>query len=223
MIDFQKVVVNKPWGYEYLMYQNGTVGVWYLFIRHGARTSLHCHPRKRTGLILLSGEAAVSFLNDSVTLKPLSKLMIREGLFHSTLACSREGISVIEIETPCDKTDLVRLDDEYGRREEPYESIDATVPIEDTCIQLSHPELGRQFKYSLGECVLSVERVQDASGLKHRSPGEIIVVLEGGLVSRTGEPVLRPGDVVSSDTLDRLAGVFAAPDGTALITIRKEQ
>jgi len=223
MIDFRKVVVNKPWGYEYLMYQNGTVGVWYLFIRHGARTSLHCHPHKTTGLILLSGEAVVSFLNDSVVLKPLSKLMIREGLFHSTVANSKEGISVIEIETPCNKTDLVRLDDEYGRQEKPYESIDATVPIEDTCVQLSHPEHGQQIKYALCGCVLSVEKIKDVSELKHRSPGEVVVVLEGGLVSRTGEPVLRPGDVVSSDTLDRLAGVFAAPDGTALITIRKEQ
>ena len=65
MIDYQKVLVKKPWGYEYLMYQNGTVGVWYLHIKEGARTSLHCHPHKKTGLILLSGEAVVSFLNDS--------------------------------------------------------------------------------------------------------------------------------------------------------------
>ena len=70
--------------------------------------------------------------------------------------------------------------------------------------------------------MLSMEKVGDTSGLRQRVPGEIIVVLEGGLVSRTGEPVLRPGDVVSSDTLDRLAGVFPSPEGTALLAIRKE-
>ena len=221
-IDYQKVVVNKPWGYEYLIYQNGTVGIWYLFIKHGASTSLHCHPRKKTGLILLSGEAVVSFLNDSLSLRPLSKLMIREGLFHSTAAISPEGISVIETETPCDKTNLVRLNDEYGRQEMPYEGPDATMPINESCIQLSHPAEHRQFKYRFCGCIISVEKHRDISGLRQRPPGEVVVVLEGGLVSRAAEPVLRPGDIVSSDTLDRLAEVFFSPHGAALLTIRKE-
>ena len=87
------------------------VGLWYLSIRHGARTSLHCHPRKKTGLVLLDGEAVVHFLSDSMPLKPLGKLMIRPGLFHSTMAVSPGGIALIEIENPCDKTNLVRLED----------------------------------------------------------------------------------------------------------------
>lgn len=222
MFDFQRVIVNKPWGYEYLMYENGTVGVWYLFIKHGARTSLHCHPRKKTSIILLSGEAVISFLNDSVPLKPLNKLMIREGLFHSTAATSPEGISVIETETPCDKTDLVRLNDEYGRQEQPYEGPDAMFPISESCVQLTHPEEGRQLRYTLCGCTLSVEKFKDISGLRQRPPGEIIVVLEGGLFSRAGDPIVSPGDVVSSDTLERLAETFFAPQGASLLTIRKE-
>ena len=149
--------------------------------------------------------------------------MIREGLFHSTAAISSEGISVIEIETPCDKSNLVRLDDEYGRKESPYEGSDAIVPISEGCIQLSHPEGGRQFKYAMCGCLLCVERCKDISGLKQRPPGEVVVVLEGGLVSRMGEPVLSPGDAVSSDTLDRLAETFFAPEGASLLTIRKEE
>jgi hypothetical protein len=54
-IDFKNVVVNKPWGYEYLVYQNDSVAVWYLYLREGAATSLHCHPKKKTGIILLKG------------------------------------------------------------------------------------------------------------------------------------------------------------------------
>jgi mannose-6-phosphate isomerase-like protein (cupin superfamily) len=222
MIDFRKVVVQKPWGYEYLMYQNGTVGVWYLFIKHGARTSLHCHPHKRTGLIVLSGEAVVSFLNDSVSLKALSKLMIREGFFHSTKAASREDVSVIEIETPCDKEDLVRLEDQYGREDSPYEGPDATVPIRQGFVKLDHPDEGQELKYRMCDCTISMEKVKDVSGLRQRTPGEIIVFLAGGLSARSGEPVVRPGDVVSSDTLDRLAQVFFAPNGAALLTVRKE-
>ena len=95
-VDYHKVVVKKPWGYEYLMYENGTVGVWFLKLNGGAKTSMHCHPNKKTGLIILEGEAELSFLHDSTTLKPISKMMIREGLFHCTRAVSPGGITMIE-------------------------------------------------------------------------------------------------------------------------------
>ena len=222
MIDFQKVVVNKPWGYEYLMYENGTVGIWYLFIQHGARTSLHCHPRTKTGLILLSGEAVISFLNGSTPMKALSKLMIREGFFHSTAAISPEGVFAIETETPCDKTNLIRLDDEYGREEKPYEGLEALAAITEDCVRLNHPEKGKQLRYIMHGCVLSMEIVEGIAGLRHRPPGEIVVILDGGLFSRDGEPVVRSGDVVSADTLGRLAESFCAPVGASLLTIRKE-
>lgn len=222
IVDFQGVVVNKPWGHEYLMYENGTVAVWHLNIRAGARTSMHCHPRKKTGLILISGEARVSFLNDSVTLRSLSKLMIRPGLFHSTAALSAEGITLLEVETPCDKANLVRLEDEYGREEQPYEGPEAISHATEGCICLPHPDAGKQFKYALHECVLCVQRSEDVRGLRNRSPGEIIAILQGGLSSRTGEPVLSPGDVVSANTLDRLTKIFGAPEGVSVLTVRKE-
>ena len=222
IVDYQEVIVNKPWGYEYLMYQNDMVAVWHLCIKYGARTSLHCHPHKKTGLILLSGEVVVSFLNDSVTLEPLSKLMIRAGLFHSTAAVSPEGAIVIEVETPCDKTNLVRFEDEYAREEEPYEGPEAMIPITESCIQLDDPRDDKQSKYTMHGCVLSVERIKDISGLRQRPPGEIIVGLEGGLVSRTGEPVFGPGDVISTRTLDRLVETFSLRNGISLLTIQKE-
>ncbi|MBM4339186.1 MAG: hypothetical protein FJ110_06560 [Deltaproteobacteria bacterium] len=217
--DYQKIIVNKPWGYEYLMYQNDMVGIWYLHINHRAKTSLHCHPRKKTGLILLSGEATLSFLNDSVNLKSPSKLMIREGLFHSTEAVSPEGVAVIEVETPREKDNLVRLEDAYGRKEKPYEGAEAIVPLKEDCIQLSPPKKGEKRHYSLHKWTLSVEQIEEVSYLRNRDPAEIIVVLEGGLVSRTGEPIVAPGDVVSMSTLNRLAETFSAPQGISLLII----
>ncbi len=221
--EFEGVIVNKPWGHEYLMYQNGAVAVWYLHIHGGAQTSMHCHPRKKTGLILISGEARVSFLNDSVCLKPLSKLTIRAGLFHSTAALSAEGIALLEIETPCDKANLVRLEDEYGREEQPYEGSNALSHSTDNCVVLSHPQSGKRLQYELHDCVLCVERSEDATALRNRSPEEIIAVMDGGLMSRSGEPVLSAGDVVSANTLDRLAETFDAPQGASLLTIRKRE
>lgn len=223
MIDYQNVIVRKPWGYEYLMYQNDQVGVWFLSIQEGARTSLHCHPHKKTGLILLAGEAKVSFLNDSKSLKALSKLNIGKGIFHSTAGVSPGGISVIEVETPREKENLVRLDDEYERDQVAYEGPEAMIPMDETCVRLDPPEAGREFRYSLAGSSLTVEKFRTVDPLRHRPVHEIIAVLEGGLISNSGDPVLSPGDVLSGDTLDRLAEKFLmSPRGTSLLVIRRE-
>lgn len=221
--DFKDVIVKKPWGFEYLLYENDQVGVWFLHIEQGKKTSLHCHPNKKTGLILLSGEAVLSFLNSSTALKPLGKTMIREGLFHSTAAVSAQGATVIEVETPRDKTDLVRFDDEYGRQEKPYEGRDATSPRTEECLWLTEPREGAPALHSLAGCSLAMERVAGASGLRERSPGEVIVVLDGGLFSKGGGPVLAPGDVVGSDTLQRLSERFECPRGIGMLAIRRDQ
>ena len=64
-MSYDKTIVKKPWGYEYLVYENDKVGLWFLHITKDQQTSMHCHPNKTTGLILLDGEAEVSFLSDS--------------------------------------------------------------------------------------------------------------------------------------------------------------
>lgn len=219
-IPFRNTMVRKPWGCEYLMYENGRVALWCLFIRPGARTSMHCHPHKKTGLVAVSGEVRVSFLNDSITLGAGSKLMIREGLFHSTAAMSDQGVVLIESETPCDKSDLVRLDDDYGREEQPYEGPEAAIPLASDCLHLQLPERGQTQTCVWQGCRLSMERCADRSALVGRPVPETVVVLDGGLVSRNGEQVLGPGDVVSADTLRRLASRFTAPQGVAVLSIR---
>jgi mannose-6-phosphate isomerase-like protein (cupin superfamily) len=82
MSNYSNNIVKKPWGYEYLAYQNKDVALWFLYIKPEHATSLHCHPNKTTGLILLDGEARVSFLNNDTILNPTNKVMIRKGLFH---------------------------------------------------------------------------------------------------------------------------------------------
>ena len=59
---YEKTVVKKPWGYEYLVYQNEKVALWFLYIGYSQQTSMHCHPNKTTGLILLDGEAELPSL-----------------------------------------------------------------------------------------------------------------------------------------------------------------
>lgn len=218
MTEYAEVIVTKPWGHEYLMYQNAYVGIWYLFIKHGAHTSLHCHPKKKTGLVVLSGEAEVRFMNESMKLTTMGRLIIRPGLFHSTAALSPEGVALIEVETPPIKTNLVRLKDTYGRQEASYESDEALLPIHDGCVRIEVPGKGVGEVYRLHGCALMPERVDDIASLRDRSPDELILVLEGGLLSCTDEYVLGAGDVVTISTVNRLAETFAAPGGMAFLS-----
>ena len=146
-MSYDKTIVKKPWGYEYLAYENDKVGLWFLYIAEGQQTSMHCHPNKTTGLILLDGEAEVSFLGNSNKLKPVSKTMIRKGLFHSTTALSEGGASIFEIETPKLKHDLVRLEDKYGREAKPYEDATNEVKKSKECIFFKDPESNQKELY----------------------------------------------------------------------------
>jgi len=219
--DFEQVIVNKPWGYEYLMFGDDAIGVWCLHINPGERTSLHCHPLKKTGLILLSGEAEISFLNDSVRLRAPDKIMLRAGLFHSTCALSPDGAIVIEVETPRHKTNLVRLEDKYGRRQAPYEGAEAKRKRTEDCIRLTLPENGEVNTYRVRDCTLRVEQTDDVESLAERATDEIILVMRGGLYSGDGQPVLAEGDVITPPTLKRLASAFSAPKGIAVLTVAK--
>ena len=41
-IDYSKLVVRKPWGYEYLIYQSKDVAVWILYIKKNQLTNCDC-------------------------------------------------------------------------------------------------------------------------------------------------------------------------------------
>ena len=119
-MDFSGVVVNKPWGYEYLMFQNSDISIWMLYIKKGYSTSMHCHPKKKTSLLVILGEAVCSTLDEKFPLKEKEGLILEKGVFHTTEAVSENGIFVMELETPVDKTDLFRLKDRYQREKRGY-------------------------------------------------------------------------------------------------------
>lgn len=219
--DHESAVVRKPWGYEYLVYQNEKVGLWLLHLRPGASTSLHCHPRKKTGLVLLAGEAHLSYLNDGVHLKPLDRVMIRPGLFHSTKAVSPEGIMLLEIETPRDKENLVRLEDAYGREAKPYEGPEADEPLMPDALKLVLPAPGDETVQSFHGCNLRLGNWADVAELDRIDPLCVLMLLDGGLFSKEGEPILAAGDVVTPQTLSRLAKSFSAPTGIQLLIISR--
>ena len=120
--DFTTVIVGKPWGYEYLYFENPNVAIWLLRIDALERTSMHSHPNKTTYMVVLSGEVEVQGLNSGAPLSERQAIQIPAGTFHQTTATSEGGAFIMEIETPNDKFDLMRLNDSYGREKKGYES-----------------------------------------------------------------------------------------------------
>jgi len=121
--NYKRIVVKKPWGYEYLLFENNFVAIWILHIKKDYETSMHCHPLKKTSLVVLSGKVQSSTLSEWFDLNVLDGLIIENGVFHTSKAVSND-VFIMEIETPPNKKDLVRLKDSYGREGKSYEGKD---------------------------------------------------------------------------------------------------
>ena len=210
-------VVKKPWGYEYLAYENEHVALWFLHIKHTHSTSLHCHPKKTTGLVLLDGKAEVSFFNHTNVLSPGDKVMIRKGLFHSTKATDEKGAFVFEIETPVDKQDLVRFRDSYGREGKPYEDSTHELPKSEDCLWITNEPKD----YNFANCTLSIKNITDISQFMEIEDKYNVMFLNGGLQADYGHNVAGPGDVVSSGVIKQLTEVFTKVDPQTLVMIIK--
>ncbi|PLY06369.1 MAG: hypothetical protein C0625_09530 [Arcobacter sp.] len=120
-IDFKDILVKKPWGSEYLLFENKYCAVWVLNIKYMQNTSMHCHVKKDTSLVCLDGEVLCNTLNETNELDPLDGLYFSKKLFHQTQSVVEEGSYVLEIETPVNKFDLARMNDKYGRQGKEYE------------------------------------------------------------------------------------------------------
>jgi len=123
-------LIHKPWGFEWSAFDNGAVAVWILHIAAKRKTSLHCHPNKKTRLIVLSGSVYFTKNNLGRNLNALDVVDIGKGEYHKTEAISEldgfpsaeDGAWLMEIEEPSNKSDLVRMGDDYGRENKPYET-----------------------------------------------------------------------------------------------------
>jgi mannose-6-phosphate isomerase-like protein (cupin superfamily) len=219
MSNYNTNVVKKPWGYEYLAYKNEHAAVWFLYIKYNHATSLHCHPNKTTGLILLDGQAETSFLNNTNKLNPTNKVMIRKGLFHSTKATNERGAWIFEIETPVDKQDLVRFKDSYGREGKPYEDETFEIPKAEDCLWIKDtPEV-----YNFANCILDVKNITDVNEFTNIDDSLNIMFLKGGLLTDYDQKVAGPGDIVLSSTIKELTEVFKKVDPSTLIMTIKQQ
>jgi mannose-6-phosphate isomerase-like protein (cupin superfamily) len=217
-MSYENVVVKKPWGYEYLVYENDDVGLWLLRIESGQSTSMHCHPKKNTGLIVLNGTAQISFLNNSFTVESPDKMMIRRGLFHSTKAASSGGVFMFEIESPKIKNDLVRLRDKYGRKAQPYEGKEFETSRTDECLFLGDDDY-QKGPFTFCGRNLELKKLSSQSDLSHISEEDILMCFRGGLTNEGKDPIYQPGDVVVGKIFKQLSEEFEVVENSLILVV----
>jgi hypothetical protein len=219
-MDLKNYIVPKPWGYEYLVFENEYVGIWFLHIDYNERTSLHCHPDKKTGLIILRGEAAISFLSNSIVLPEFGKTMIREGFFHMTYAQSVGGVDLIEIENPKNKENLVRMEDIYGRKGTQYETKETWQERNNSHLWVDDKigEVQKHLGYTYSVCKLTEEFAYQL-----HPDSSIIVLSKVGLVTKNREyAISKAGDVAKVSVVLRLLNDFIFENDVYGLIIEKK-
>lgn len=218
---YRNRVVVKPWGHEFLIFENTEVAVWFLYVKKDHATSMHCHPGKRTSLTLLFGKALCNTFLHRNFLCAGDSLNIEAGVFHSTKALSLDGIFMIETETPNMKTDLVRLEDKYGRVGSGYEGFNQMCTdnlgefkyfrLEENNDSMSHYTLNPLFSISL-ERYLSADEFSRTFRIE---AGAIYCVCHSSLKTADGTVIVRVGETERGTYLSQ-AGRLAA-DGNLLL------
>ncbi len=109
--------IDKPWGYEYIFAANEKYAGKIFFIKKGFRLSKQFHKIKDETIYLNSGEMELLVSDKdgerSLVMKEGDSFRIEPGVVHRMTAV--KDCFVFEVST-AELDDVVRLEDDYGRR-----------------------------------------------------------------------------------------------------------
>ena len=211
--DFRDVTVVKPWGEEYLLFENSDAAIWILRIDPAGSTSFHAHPRKTTSLIVLGGRSGCETLGAAYSFGMLEAIILGRGVFHCSFNTAQEPLYLMEIESPVDKFDLVRHKDAYGREGTGYEAQERYEATPG-----SYMASGSR---RIGEATVTIAFAPDREAFLERAAGlhdAIITILDRHIWSAEGEKLVEVG---SSFRLEELGGEFRINDRFHYVIIHK--
>ena len=224
---YSNKLVKKPWGYEYVIYNSlNRMAITYVHIDSKKSTSLHCHPKKKTGFIIVKGTALVQigiYKKNKKKFKSLSRLVVRPGLFHSLKAVSKNGMSALEFETPYNKADLIRFEDRYGRKNKSYEGSKFTSSIRDDLMKFKKPKKNKKNVYKLDDVVITLERTKNLKNLSTKDSSSSTAILEGKIFDKKNQEVISYGEIVKSSTLKILSKKYIVKKPLLILNVKRKR
>ena len=210
-LSYNNRVISKPWGEEYVIFKNKKkIALTYLKIKKGFSTSLHCHPLKKTGFLILKGTAKVQvgiYKKNIVKYPPMSILVLRPGLFHRIKANNSTDLYALELESPYLKNDLIRMEDKYGRSNKGYENLKNSRKILKKDVLFKFPTLHKK-NYNLNNIKIEIGYHRDLNKFKSYDDKSVSIILDGKIVSKKNKTVITTGEIVKSFTLKQLTERF---------------
>lgn len=231
-ISYKNKVVLKPWGYEFLVFENNETSVWLLYLKKGNSTSMHCHLKKKTSLIVLSGKAMSNTFLSRNYLKGGDAVIIEKGVFHFTKVLTDDGLFLLEIENPPNKTDLIRLEDRYGRVTYGYEGIAEmqTQNLENyNYFYFEEPDSAKRDKkytHTTDRFIVTFEVFKNNDEFfQHFNLKEsgLYTVCRGKLLDNENNILLDTGNTQKIDVLSTIKGIQIAEKTVLLKTISKDK
>lgn len=225
--DYSKVIVKKPWGQEYLIFENENVAIWVLKIKRGAQTSMHCHPNKKTSLVVLEGKVVCSTLENSFAKGPNGGLMIPKGVFHQTAVPqdTDHDAWVMEIESPVNKRDLVRLKDMYGRVGQGYEKKNhySNKLQNYNYLSLNTSNAYHNVQKRFENASLALKKISSQAQLdelKEYADDDVLSVLSGKWLGLDGAPLIEVGDTISVRDIKKIS-ILKYSEPLELLIVKK--
>lgn len=111
---------SKPWGFEYQLLRDKYFDIWELSIDSQTSTSFHFHSRKDVLVLILQGTVTLSTTGQDLHLGPGKFILLKKGVCHQLKNETASTARILEIESPPDRNDLTRIEDNYGRENLPY-------------------------------------------------------------------------------------------------------
>lgn len=224
---YDNKIVTKPWGWEHTLFRLGKkLEILFLQIDYNKRTSLHCHPKKKTAFVILKGKVKVQYGIYKKNFKiygPLSRFVLREGFFHSLKSVSKSGANVLEFETPVIKNDLIRFSDDYGRQNKSYEGKKYTTEKSLNHLTLKIPKKNQKTsKLKFKNINLSLSYKKKFSNII-KNDNSTSAILSGKIVNEKNKTVIDYGEVLKTNTLKILSKKFFIKKPLLILNITKSR
>jgi len=193
--EYFKQIFEKPWGYEYLAYQNNKIGIWILHVNSDCETSLHCHFKKDTLIYCLDGSFKINLFDSYEILNTFDNLYIPRNTFHGIHSYTNHSVLMeIEIYTDeidyTDKNDLLRIKDVYNRDKNRYETSVVPKEAKENEIMNFH----NSDTYNLNNTEIKIVKIKDNNETIHFDNYDKVILLKGNIFQQN---VCGPGSIIN--------------------------